>query len=107
MNYCGVAILGSLLCIMGVQGCSIDMWENYAHQQYDRDRANRICHPYTHCEQGTWVSTVPTGTHVDAAYVTCKELSSRASDEWSQDLVSLGLETNRCMTKKGYRLVRE
>ena len=107
MNDRGIAIFLSALCIMGLQGCSLDMWEKYAHPQYDRERANRICHPYTHCEEGTWVATEPTGTHVDAVSVMCKEQSSKASDEWSQDLVSLGLETNRCMTKNGYRLVRE
>ena len=35
-------------------GCSI--WDSYLDPDYDTSRANRLCHPYGDCSQGTWVA---------------------------------------------------
>ncbi len=96
-----------VLCVLGLSGCGFSVWENYAQPQYGRERANRICHPYTHCTQGAWVVTDKVSRSVNAAYVMCEDKTFRGNDEWSQDLVSFGLEMNRCMKKKGYRFERE
>ncbi|MGB0909680.1 MAG: hypothetical protein ACPGYT_04910 [Nitrospirales bacterium] len=102
----GVKIL-SLLSLLVVTGCGTDVWGNFAYPQYGQERAELICHPYSDCTQGTWIAKDGALEDSQVAYVRCEEYVLRRNHGWSNGLVSLGLEINRCMQEKGYRLVRE
>ncbi|WP_447971119.1 hypothetical protein [Nitrospira sp. M1] len=95
------AMLGAVV----LNGCIADTWESYAAPQHGRDRAERICHPYTQCSQGVWVMHEPGQADVDVVHARCTEEKLRGENGWSKDTVSLGLEINRCMVDNGYRLV--
>lgn len=99
--------MGSLLIVLGVSGCGTDVWENYATPQYGRERADILCHPYSDCSPGTWVPKAGVSENIKATYERCEVEALRRNHEWSSELVSLGIDINRCMSEKGYRLVRE
>ncbi len=43
-----------LVVFFWLGGCSI--WNSYLHPDYESTRADRLCHPYGECTQGTWVA---------------------------------------------------
>lgn len=89
-----------LLMTFWLGGCSI--WNAYLDPDYKSTRADRLCHPYGECSQGTWV----TGTGKDAtvAKVQCQEAVDRSGNGWWADSVARGLEIGRCMEKQGFTL---
>ncbi|GJL56480.1 MAG: hypothetical protein NPIRA02_36120 [Nitrospirales bacterium] len=96
-------VLGAVV----LNGCMADTWERYAAPQHGRDRAERICHPYTHCTQGMWVKDEPEQEDVAVVHARCTEEKLYRENGWSIETVSLGLEINRCMEDNGYRLIQE
>ncbi len=91
------------LVVIWLGGCSI--WDANLHPNYESSRADRLCHPYGECSQGTWVA-VDGGEQVPTVVKNqCDELVAQryGNGEW-EDSVAKGLEIGRCMEKKGYRL---
>lgn len=99
----------SLLMVLALPGCGLDFWERHAtpQSQYGRERAELLCHPFNDCTQGTWVADENISGDPNEAYVQCTEEKLRYENGWSKDTVSMGLEINRCMEGKGYRLARK
>ncbi|GJL62271.1 MAG: hypothetical protein NPIRA04_09250 [Nitrospirales bacterium] len=90
-----------------LNGCIADTWQSYAAPQYGRDRAERICHPYSQCTQGVWMTDERGQEDANVVHARCTEEKLQRENGWSKDTVSLGLEINRCMMANGYRLVPE
>ena len=84
-------------------GCSI--WNSYLDPDYQSTRADRLCHPYGECLQGTWVAVDGFAKDSTEAKTQCHEaVDQRYGNGWWADSVARGLEIGRCMEKKGYRL---
>lgn len=92
-----------ILVVICLGGCSI--WDANLHPNYESSRANRLCHPYGECSQGTWVAVDGGSTDLDEAKMACHDVVAHryGNGEWEES-VAKGLETRRCMEKKGYRL---
>ena len=88
-------------------GCVVDIWDNYAMTQYGRERAERVCHPYSHCSQGVWIAKASIEQDPTETYNQCVEMNMRRENGWLKDTVSLGLEVNHCMNARGYQLVQD
>ena len=95
--------LGLFLVSIFVGGCSI--WNANLEPNYNSSRANRLCHPYGECSQGTWVAVDGAEPDPSVAQNLCDELIAQRYEngEW-ENSVAKGLEVGRCMEKKGYRL---
>ncbi len=95
-------LLLSLVIIL-VGGCSL--WNANFDPNYKSSRADRLCHPFGECSQGTWVAV--DGAEQDPTVVKkqCAKLVAQlyGNGEW-EDSVAQGLEIGRCMEKKGYAL---
>ncbi len=91
------------LVIILVGGCSI--WNANLHPNYGSSRAERLCHPYGECSQGTWVAVDGTTQDVAEAQTSCHDVVAQryGNGEWEES-VAKGLEIRRCMEKKGYNL---
>ena len=91
------------LGIMLAGGCSI--WDANLDPNYKSSRADRLCHPYGECLQGTWVAVDGFSHDVAEAKMSCHEVVAQryGNGEWEES-VAKGLEIRRCMEKKGYRL---
>ena len=84
-------------------GCGI--WNGYLDPDYGSSRADRLCHPYGECSQGTWVAIDEIDQDSTIAKLECREVvDQRYGNEWWADSVARGLEIGKCMEKKGYRL---
>ncbi len=94
-----------LIIMVGIclGGCSI--WDANLHPNYESSRADRLCHPYGECSQGTWVAVDGASPFVNEAKMACHDVVSQryGNGEWEES-VAKGLEVRRCMQKKGYRL---
>jgi hypothetical protein len=86
-----------------LSGCSL--WNSYLDPDYQSSRADRLCHPYGECLQGTWVAVHGSAKDVTEAKTQCREeLDRRYGNGWWKDSVARGLEIGTCMENKGYRL---
>jgi hypothetical protein len=84
-------------------GCSI--WNASLHPDYQSSRADRLCHPYGQCSQGTWVAVDGTTKDPTVAKTECQEsVDQHNGKEWWADSVARGVAIGECMEKKGYRL---
>ena len=62
-------------------GCGI--WNGYLDSDYGSSRADRLCHPYGQCAQGTWVAIDPMGKDPQVAKRECEEaVAQRYGDSW-------------------------
>ncbi|GJL66709.1 MAG: hypothetical protein NPIRA05_16800 [Nitrospirales bacterium] len=100
-------IFGIVVGAFALNGCLVDTWQRYAAPQHGRDRAEQICHPYSQCTKGVWVTDEPDQEDWTVVHARCTEEKLHRENGWSKDTVSLGLEINRCMVESGYRLVQE
>jgi hypothetical protein len=92
-----------LLVFFWLGGCSL--WNSYLHPDYESTRADRLCHPYGDCSQGTWVAVNGSTKDLTEAKTQCHdEVDQRTGNGWWEDSVSRGLEIGTCLEKKGYRL---
>ena len=92
-----------LLMLVFVSGCSV--WNSYLDPNYESNRAERLCHPYGECTQGTWIATGGQERSSTLARTECQESVDKDNkNDWWADSVSRGLAINNCMEKKGYRL---
>ena len=91
------------LVVIWLGGCSI--WDANLHPNYESSRADRLCHPYGECSQGTWVAADGASPDVDEVKMACHDVVSHryGNGEWEEP-VAKGLEIRRCMEKKGYKL---
>ncbi len=93
----------SLLMLILVGGCSV--WNSYLDPNYESSRAERLCHPYGECSQGTWIATDGQERSSTLAKTECQELVDKNNkNDWWTDSVSRGLAISHCMEKKGYKL---
>ena len=84
-------------------GCSI--WNSYLDPDYGITRADRLCHPYGDCSQGTWVAGDGMAQDSTVAKVQCQDAVDQSyGNGWWADSVSRGLEIGTCMKKKGFSL---
>jgi len=83
-------------------GCSV--WNAYLDPDYESSRADRLCHPYGQCSQGTWVAGVGTAEDSTAAKTQCHDALDQRYGSWWDNSVARGLEIGRCMEEKGYSL---
>ena len=93
-----------LLVFFSLGGCSI--WNEYLEPDYESSRAERLCHPYGQCSQGTWVAIDGmTKEEATPTKIQCDEqVDQRYGNGWWADSVARGLEIKRCMEKQGYTL---
>ncbi len=91
------------LMVICLGGCSI--WDANLHPNYESSRADRLCHPYGECSQGSWVAVDGASPNVDEAKMSCYDVVAQryGNGEW-EETVAKGLEIRRCIEKKGYRL---
>jgi len=83
-------------------GCSL--WNSYLHSDYGSSRADRLCHPYGDCSEGTWV---PDGAIKDSTEAKAEcggAVNQLHGNGWWEDSVARGLEIGTCMKKKGFVL---
>ena len=86
-----------------LSGCGI--WNAALDPDYKSSRADRLCHPYGECSQGTWVADAGTVQDPNVAKRECHETVDRNNgDEWWTESVARGLEIGRCMENKGFIL---
>lgn len=91
------------LVFFGLSGCGI--WNSYLDPDYQSTRADRLCHPYGECSQGTWVAVNESAYDVREAKTQCRdEVDQRHGNGWWKDSVAKGLEIGTCMEKKGFKL---
>lgn len=91
------------LAFLGLGGCGI--WNGYLDPDYESSRAERLCHPYGDCSQGTWVAVDGADHNSKVEKIHCQEVvDQRYGNGWWKNSVTRGLEIGRCMEKKGYRL---
>ena len=84
-------------------GCSI--WNEDLDPDYKSSRADRLCHPYGQCSQGSWVSIDGTAKDPILVKTQCDEVvDQRYGNGWWADSVARGLEIGSCMEKHGFRL---
>lgn len=87
----------------GLSGCSL--WNSYLDPDYQSSRAERVCHPYGECLQGTWVAVNESDQDATIAKTQCTEaVDQRYGNGWWTDSVARGLEIGKCLESKGYRL---
>lgn len=92
-----------LLMFLGLGGCSF--WNAALEPDYKSSRADRLCHPYGECSQGTWVANDSSTQNLPVAKRECHEIvDGREGDKWWTDSVARGLEMGRCMKEKGFTL---
>jgi hypothetical protein len=91
-----------LVAFFWVGGCNF--WNSYLHPDYGPSRADRLCHPYGDCSQGTWVAMDGSVKDPTEAKTQCHEAVQHHGNGWWDDSVSRGLEIGTCMEKKGYIL---
>ncbi len=91
-----------LIVFFWLGGCSI--WNAYLDPDYESSRADRLCHPYGDCSQGTWVGSDGVAQDSTVAKLQCQEAVAQRYRSWWDDSVARGLEIGRCMQGKGYRL---
>jgi len=92
-----------LLVFFLLGGCSI--WNSYLDPDYESTRADRLCHPYGDCSQGTWVAGDGTAQDSTVAKVQCQDVVDQSyGNGWWADSVSRGLAIGTCMKKKGFSL---
>lgn len=101
------AVLGKWLLLFvaffGLGGCSL--WNSYLDHDYQSTRADRLCHPYGECSQGTWVAVNGSAKDSTEAKTQCRdEADQHSGNGWWKDSVARGLAIGACMEKKGYRL---
>ncbi len=102
----------NVLCLVGygslllVTGCIGETWNRHATPEYGRGRALEVCHPYSDCSRGVWVANSKTPEEAEQVYEICSQELVQGENGWLEDTVALGLEINRCMESKGYRLVK-
>jgi len=84
-------------------GCSL--WNGYVDPNYGSSRADRLCHPYGQCSQGSWVAIDGTARDTLAVQAECeKGVDQRYGNGWWEDSVARGLEIGRCMEQQGFML---
>jgi len=92
-----------LVVFFWLGGCSI--WNSYLQPDYGPTRADRVCHPYGDCSQGTWVAIDGAPKDSIEAKVLChEEVGQRYGNGWWNDSVTRGLAIGTCMEKKGFTL---
>ena len=92
-----------LLVFFWLGGCSI--WNGYLDPDYESSRADRLCHPYGQCSQGSWVAGDGTTQDSAVAKVQCQEAFDQPyGNGWWASSVARGLAIGNCMEEKGYRL---
>ena len=91
-----------LVAFFWLGGCNF--WNSYLHPDYGPTRADRLCHPYGDCSQGTWVAVNGSDKDLTEAKTQCHEDDRRYGNEWWNDSVARGLEIRSCMEKNGYIL---
>ncbi len=91
-----------LIVFFWLGGCGI--WNAYLDPDYGSSRADRLCHPYGDCSQGTWVGSDVATQDSTAEKLQCQEAIDQRYTSWWDDSVSRGLEIGRCMEGKGYSL---
>ena len=106
-NYSWKMIAGKCLFLLVVSfwlgGCGL--WNSYLHPDYGSSRADRICHPYGDCSQGTWVAIDGSSKDSTNAKAQChEEAYKKHGNGWWEDSVARGLEIGTCMEKKGFSL---
>ncbi len=92
-----------LVVFFWLGGCSL--WNSYLHPDFGSTRAERLCHPYGDCSQGTWVAI--DGSVIDSteAKTQCGGAVNRHhGNGWWEDSVARGLAIETCMEKKGFTL---
>ena len=93
------------LIVMSLNGCSL--WEFYLDPDYRSTRAERICHPYGDCTQGTWVAASGVEMEPSDAKSECiQEADESQGNGWWNGSVSRGIQIRECMEKKGYSLTQ-
>jgi hypothetical protein len=81
-----------------LSGCGI--WNGYVDPDYESSRADRLCHPYGQCTQGTWVANDGTANDPLITKTECeKAVDQRYGNGWWGDSVARGLEIGNCMEK--------
>ena len=84
-------------------GCTI--WNSQNNPDYSSTRAERICHPYGNCSQGTWVAKNETPESWQEMKRYCTDaVDKRYESEWWNASVTRGMEINRCMEQHGFTL---
>ena len=92
-----------LVVFFWLGGCSL--WNSYLHPDYKSTRADRLCHPYGDCSQGTWVASDGSAKDSTEAKTQCHgEADQSYGNGWWADSVARGLEIGSCMEKKGFSL---
>ena len=95
-----VFLLVAFFCL---GGCGL--WDSYLHPDYGPSRADRLCHPYGDCSQGTWVPIDGSSKDSTIAKTQChEEAYKNHGNGWWGDSVARGLEIGSCMEKKGFTL---
>ena len=77
-----------------------NFWNSYLHPDYGSFRADRLCHPYGDCSQGTWVAMDGSVKDPTEAKTQCHEAVEHHGNGWWDDSVARGLEIGTCMEKK-------
>ena len=86
-----------------IAGCSI--WNGYLDPNNESSRADRLCHPYGECLQGTWVAVNETAQDAVVAKAQCQqEVNKEYGNGWWGKSVASGMEIGDCMETKGFRL---
>ncbi len=84
-------------------GCSL--WDGYVHPDYDSSRADRLCHPYGQCSQGSWVDVDGSAREPLVVQTECeKSVDQRYGNGWWKNSVARGLEIGNCMEQQGFIL---
>ncbi len=92
-----------LVVFFWLGGCSL--WNSYLDPDYQSTRADRLCHPYGECSQGTWVAADGSANGSTEAKARCHEEVDRLHGHgWWKDSVARGLEIGSCMEEQGYTL---
>ncbi len=100
-------VQGKCVCVLVVffwlGGCGL--WDSYLDPEYQSTRADRLCHPYGQCSQGTWVAVDGTTRNVEEVRRQCRqEVDQHYGNGWWKDSVARGIAIGSCMEKKGYTL---
>ncbi len=90
-----------MICLLG--GCTI--WDSQNDPDYSSSRAERICHPYGNCSQGTWVAKTEGAEDWQGMKRYCTEaVDKKYESGWWNDSVTRGMEISRCMELHGFTL---
>ena len=92
-----------LLLFFGLGGCSL--WNGYVDPNYGSSRADRLCHPYGQCSQGSWVAIEGAARDPLVVQAECeKGVDQRYGKDWWENSVARGLEIGTCMEQQGFIL---